>query len=368
MKFALIQNDFRLHRDAVAAAVVQACLAHGHVLSGPDDGIRFVLNLPDPAAPRAFRRRAQSVFVFSFIALDRRPANLRALCYETLVRTLSNVLLCAVPRDETAGPAPGSGWDVYCTTPEAGFYALPVEGERIYERLAPIAGAHFAIGNSLAFDLPERLWETSPIVEELKTYGRELDSLGVLPAPFPLRDFLSEDQIRHIYAIFEMTGLSYGNLSAREAVPEAGPSAFWMTARGVDKARLAKVGKDLLLVSGIDAGTGQVRLSLPPGCWPRARVSVDAVEHELIYRTFPEVGAIVHVHAWMDGVPSTHQNYPCGTRELAEDVVALLRTTPSPGRAAVGLKNHGLTLTGPCLEDIFSRLRGRLRTQVEMAA
>jgi ribulose-5-phosphate 4-epimerase/fuculose-1-phosphate aldolase len=206
------------------------------------------------------------------------------------------------------------------------------------------------------------------VVEDIKAYGRELDSLGVLPAPFPLRDFLSEEQIRHIYAIFEMTGLSYGNLSAREAVPELGPSAFWMTARGVDKARLAKVGRDVLLVTGIDPETGRVRLSLPPGYWPRARVSVDAVEHELIYRTFPEVGAIVHVHAWMDGVPCTHQNYPCGTRELAEDVVSLLGATNVPGRTAVGLKNHGLTLTGPCLEDIFARLRGRLRIQVEMAA
>ncbi|MGD0782788.1 MAG: class II aldolase/adducin family protein [Candidatus Aminicenantales bacterium] len=368
MRFALIQKDIQPRRDAVAAAVVRACLAHGHTLSGPDDGIRFVLNLTDPATPRAFRRRAQSVFVFSFIALDRRPGNLRALCYETLVRTLSNVLLCAVPGNENAGPEPGLAWDVCCTTPEAGFYVLPVDGERIYERLAPIAGAHFAIGNNLAVDLPERLWETSPIVEDLKAFGRKLDSLGVLPAPFPLRDFLSEDQIRHIYAIFEMTGLSYGNLSAREAVPETGPGTFWMTARGADKARLAKIGKDILLVAGIDAGSGRIRLSLPPGYWPRARVSVDAVEHELIYRTFPEVGAIVHVHAWMDGVPCTHQNYPCGTRELAEDVVALLRTTSAPGRAEVGLKNHGLTLTGPCLEDIFSRLRGRLRTQVEMAA
>jgi ribulose-5-phosphate 4-epimerase/fuculose-1-phosphate aldolase len=95
---------------------------------------------------------------------------------------------------------------------------------------------------------------------------------------------------------------------------------------------------------------------------------VDAVEHELIYRSFPGVGAIVHVHAWIDGVPCTRQNYPCGTIDLAEDVAALLASTGRPERTAVGLRNHGLTITGPDLVDIFGRIRGSLRTQVEMMA
>jgi ribulose-5-phosphate 4-epimerase/fuculose-1-phosphate aldolase len=97
-------------------------------------------------------------------------------------------------------------------------------------------------------------------------------------------------------------------------------------------------------------------------------VSVDAVEHELIYRTFPGVGAIVHVHAWVDGIVCTRQNYPCGTIDLAEEVVRMLRETPVPGRAVVGLKNHGITVTGPDLDDIFGRLEGRLRTEVRMIA
>ena len=33
--------------------------------------------------------------------------------------------------------------------------------------------------------------------------------------------------------------------------------------------------------------------------------SVDAVEHERIYREFPKVGAIVHVHAWLEGAITT---------------------------------------------------------------
>jgi len=78
------------------------------------------------------------------------------------------------------------------------------------------------------------------------------------------------------------------------------------------------------------------------------------------------VGAVVHVHAWLDGVLCTTQNFPCGTIELAESVMNLLRQTDNPSRTAVGLKNHGLTITGPSLDDIFNRIRGLLRTQVEM--
>jgi hypothetical protein len=32
----------------------------------------------------------------------------------------------------------------------------------------------------------------------------------------------------------------------------------------------------------------------------------------------------------------------------------------------VGLKNHGLTITGITLDDIFDRIRGKLRTEVPM--
>jgi ribulose-5-phosphate 4-epimerase/fuculose-1-phosphate aldolase len=141
-----------------------------------------------------------------------------------------------------------------------------------------------------------------------------------------------------------------------------------MTGRGVDKAHLAQVGKDVLLVKEFDDEQGEALLSVPPAYAPQARVSVDAVEHALIYRTFPDVGAIVHVHAWLEPVLCTKQNYPCGTRELAEEVVALLKQTAHPSCTAVGLKNHGLTITGPSLEEIFRRLRGRLLTEVPMFA
>jgi ribulose-5-phosphate 4-epimerase/fuculose-1-phosphate aldolase len=368
MKFAVIKNDSDPTRDRIADAIVRKCLEHGHELSAPDDGVQFVLNLTGTDNPNLFRRRAQSIFIFTLVKADRTPRDLRSLCYTTLVRTLSNVVICAVPGNGFSAGAEEKDCEIYFTTPEAGFYHLAFDPEEVYQRIAPIAGAHFAIGNRLETNLPPRFWETSPIVEQIKEYGRELDKLGVLPAPFPLGDVLSEESIRDIYRLFEMRGLSYGNLSARERVPELGETTFWMTARGIDKGNVTKVGRDVLLVRGFDYEAGRALVSVPPDHDEKARVSVDAVEHELIYRRFPDVGAIVHVHAWLDGVPCTGQNYPCGTIELARDVADLLGRTDRPARTAVGLKNHGLTITGPSLADIFARIRGRLRTEVWMAA
>ena len=72
-------------------------------------------------------------------------------------------------------------------------------------------------------------------------------------------------------------------------------------------------------------------LSVPPDVEPR-RVSVDAIEHWMIYRQNPDVGAILHVHAWIKGIPATDINYPCGTAELATSVAALVAASPDPGR------------------------------------
>ena len=109
-------------------------------------------------------------------------------------------------------------------------------------------------------------------------------------------------------------------------------------------------------------------LSVPPNADPTSRVSVDAIEHYKIYQAIPDCGAILHVHAWMDGAISTMQNHPCGTVELAREVTDLLETAPDPTRAVIGLKNHGLTITGRDLDDVFARIHGRLKTEVPMFA
>jgi ribulose-5-phosphate 4-epimerase/fuculose-1-phosphate aldolase len=367
MKFAIVKNGAYPLRDLVADELIDVCLRHGHEISPASNGVQFVLNLTETLSPQSFRRRSQSVFVVSIVEGQDDGRNLQSRCYTTLIRSLSNLLVCAVPANGSSNALDGLP-EIHFTTPEAGFYHLPFDAEEVYQRILPIISAHFATDNKFSTDLPERYWVSTPVVDQIKSYGRELDNLKVLPAPFPLREVLAEEDMRHIYKIYGITGASYGNLSARESIPELGEVTFWMTGRGVNKANLSMIGKDVLLVKGFDEDRSAVLVSVPSDFDPKARVSVDAIEHYLIYREFPEVGAIVHVHAWIDDVLCTRQNYPCGTRELAHEVVELLRRTPDPSRAEVGLKNHGLTITGHSLDEIFDRIRHRLRREVHMFA
>jgi len=163
-----------------------------------------------------------------------------------------------------------------------------------------------------------------------------------------------------VQRLYGLGGLSYGNLSARKD-----EHRFWMSASGVDKSNLREVGRDILMVKDYDPEENAMILSVPPGIKPR-RVSVDAIEHWMINREHPEVGAIIHVHAWMEGVEATQFHYPCGTYELGEAVAEMVRRAPDPSRAVVGLRNHGLTITGRSLDDILERIDGKLIRQVPM--
>jgi hypothetical protein len=69
----------------------------------------------------------------------------------------------------------------------------------------------------------------------------------------------------------------------------------------------------------------------------------------------------------MEDIPSTRINYPCGTIELATGVADLVRQSPDPGHAVIGLRNHGLTITGESLDEIFARIDGKIQRQVPMA-
>jgi ribulose-5-phosphate 4-epimerase/fuculose-1-phosphate aldolase len=359
MKYAKLHNGDNALINRIESELTVELANHGYFqapFAEPD--IRFILNFTELEHPRAVHRREQNEFVVSIAVLENEADDLRYLAYNTLIRTLSNLVILIKPAGENAA-------EVYCITPEVGFYHFPYAPDQLYRAMAPIIEAHFVIDNKVFYDLPEKYLQT-PVVQELKHHGTALDELGVLPAPFPMKEVLSEENIEHVYKLFRINGLSYGNLSARAQVPEFGRNTFWMTARGADKAHLKGVGQDILLVEGYEETSGNIIVHQPPDGNKRIRVSVDAIEHLLIYQTFPAVGAIVHVHAWMQGIHCTRQNYPCGTIELAREVVHLLKTTPSPSRAVIGLKNHGLTITGPNLEDIFSRISGKLLKEVPM--
>ena len=126
--------------------------------------------------------------------------------------------------------------------------------------------------------------------------------------------------------LYSVGGLSYGNLSARKD-----ETRFWMSASGVDKSQLESVGRDILMVKDFDDDRGRHRAQRSTRHRAAACVSVDAIEHWMIYQAHPDVGAILHVHAWMEGIAATDVNYPCGTQELAVAVADLVAARAGPG-------------------------------------
>jgi hypothetical protein len=315
----------------------------------------LVLNLVETERARPFRRRSRGTFVAALHARATIPDDALRAEYPMLVRALANVVLCYVPGD-----------GVWFTTLERGSYRVPLVTDEtalaaaVLDRLEPLARARLVIENEFRTDLEPELWEGDEITDDLRRAGERLDAMGLLPAPFPVHEILGEDDLRHVKRLYGIGGLSYGNLSARKD-----GTRFWMSASGVDKGKLEVPGRDILLVSGYDEAHARMILSVPPEVEPR-RVSVDAIEHWTIYQAHPDVGAILHVHAWVDGISATEMNYPCGSAELAHDVAELVATAPEPGNAVVGLRNHGITATGPSLTAILDRLEARILPQVPM--
>lgn len=341
-----------------AEGLRQVMEAHGHAWTDDAAQASLVVNFFDQANPTSFRRRAQAVFVVGVAEIDGfdRPVHDG---YPILIRSLSNLLVGLVPGD---APDP----DVHFLTPEQGHYVVSGNHDRsryfegIYRRIEPLATSCLVIDNIFDEDLPEELWDGDERTAAMFRAGQKLGALDLLPAPFPMEEVLNEREIRHIKRLYGIGGLSYGNVSTRHD-----ESTFWMSASGVDKSHLKEIGREILLVKDFDRERNAMRISIPPGVEPR-RVSVDAIEHWMIYREHPDVGAILHVHAWMEGIPSTEFNYPCGTYELGKAVADIIREADDPVHSVVGLKNHGVTITGENLDEIFERVEGELYQPVPM--
>jgi hypothetical protein len=312
----------------------------------------LVINLVDVDDPKPFRRRSRGTFV---VGLYERESHSLPADYPMLVRALANIALCYVP-----------GQGAWFTTMERGHYGDTAENgvealaEAVVQRLLPLARSRLVIDNEFVTDLEPELWHGDEVTEEIIAAGARLGDLDLLPSPFPIEDLLNERELRHVKRLYGIGGLSYGNLSQRKD-----ERRFWMSASGVDKSKLETPGRDILLVSDYDQENSRIVLSVPPDVEPR-RVSVDAIEHWMIYHSHPGVGAILHVHAWMEDIAATDVNYPCGTEELAQSVAELLAAEPNPDAAVIGLRNHGITVTGSGLMAILDRIEPRILRQVPM--
>ena len=342
--------------EGFASGLEAALCERGYELLPDPAAARLVLNFVDPDDPRPYRRKRKSTFVASFWPASEIPDDFVRAAYPVLVRALSNLSVCVVP-----------GVGARFLTPEQGNYGVDAEGEdadfyrEVADRLVPLAESTLVINNIFTPDLEPELWNGDEQTEAIRRAGERLGALQLLPAPFPIEEILPPRDLAHVMRLYAIGGLSYGNLSSRKD-----ENRFWMSASGVDKANLVEVGRDIMLVTGYDPEQEAMRISIPPGIQPR-RVSVDAIEHWQIYQEHPSVGAIMHVHAWVDGVTATEVNFPCGTAELANSVADLVRRAPDPGHAIIGLKNHGLTITGPDLDEIFERVGPRILRQVPMS-
>jgi ribulose-5-phosphate 4-epimerase/fuculose-1-phosphate aldolase len=330
----------------------------------PGPEVAVVLHFVDPDAAKPYRRKNAPTFVVALAEFAETPVDILRTGYPLLVRGLANLTVMVSPT--------GHGSIAQFVTLEQGTYAIASETDDaaffadVFARVEPLASSRLVIGNEFTYDLPVELRDGDDITRQITRAGQRLAALDLLPAAFPIEEILSDRDLRHVKLLYGIGGLSYGNVSARRVVPYGDPEPqYWMSASGVDKSALHQIGRDILLVNGYDESRDIMRLSVPEGVEPR-RVSVDAIEHWMIYREHPDVGAILHVHAWIEGTVATEINYPCGTVELAESVAELVRRAPDPSRAVVGQRNHGLTITGHSLDEIFERIDGRIVRKVPM--
>lgn len=355
MTFTFIGSPTSPRFEAFAKHLGDALEARGYKRVESTDEADLVLNLVSAESARPFRRKSRGTFAAAIQELPDVPEDVLTANYPLLVRALANISLCFVP-----------GRGVWFTTMERGHYGIEAEddvrlAQGTIERLVPLAESKLVIDNEFRTDLEEELWEGDEITQEVREAGVRMGDLDLLPAPFPIEDLLSERELRHVKRLYGIGGLSYGNLSARKD-----ETRFWMSASGVDKTKLDVPGRDILLVTGYDPVDNKMILSVPPNVEPR-RVSVDAIEHWMIYQAHPDVGAILHVHAWVEGISATDVNYPCGTEELAESVSELLAREADPAHAVIGLRNHGITATGESLPEILDRIEPRVLRQIPMS-
>ena len=173
-------------------------------------------------------------------------------------------------------------------------------------------------------DLEPELWDGDEVTADISESGRRLDELDLLPSPFPVEEYLSGRDLRHVMRLYSVGGLSYGNLSARKD-----ETRFWMSASGVDKSKLESVGRDILMVKDFDDDRGVIVLSVPPGIEPR-RVSVDAIEHWMIYQAHPGRRRDP-AHPRLDGRHRRdRRELPVRTQQLAIAVADLVAQEPDP--------------------------------------
>ena len=198
-----------------------------------EGSLRLVLNKCDVDGPRPVRRGGQGTFVASIFEGPGNEASVMHAAYPLLIRSISNLIVYNTVINGVR--------ESHFITPEQGHYVVKHTGdvntdyERIYERVQPLACSHLVINNEFVPNLPENLWKGEEPMWQICEAGKRLDTMGLLPSPTRIEDYLTENDLRMVRRLYNIGGLSYGNLSARA---HHNPEHFWMSASGVDKSKL----------------------------------------------------------------------------------------------------------------------------------
>jgi len=279
--------------------------------------------------------------------------------YELGLRCMANL----AGYTEVRGDGPHD-YEMTLITPERGHELVqgsPEAADELFDTLVKRSDVTYVNDNVVHTDLPAALAAGTETTRKMQEIARRLDTLDLVPSAVSL-DGLSERAKRRFFKVLGVKQVSYGNMSARHD-----GASFWMTGRGVDKTNLEVVGRDIILVDRFDREERTVHLRVPEG-FEDARSSIDTSIHAVIYEEWPDLGAMVHIHTFVDDIVYTDDHYPCGTVELCDSTMEGLRRTGNPGRTILGLANHGLLITGADLEDCWAQIEARVADMVPAGA
>ena len=154
----------------------------------------FVLNMFDAEDPKAFRRASRGTYSAAFYELPETPEDaLRASIRCSSGR--SRTSCCSAFRARASGsrrwsrdvPRPGRpGGDL--------------------RALEPLATSRLVIDNEWIPDLEPELWDGDEVTADIGEAGRRLDELDLLPSPFPVEEYLSGRDLRHVMRLYGSAG------------------------------------------------------------------------------------------------------------------------------------------------------------------
>ena len=169
-------------------------------------------------------------------------------------------------------------------------------------------------------DIPNDLYE------EFHRTGKTLYEMGLLPI---------------------VENGTYGNMSARQK------NTFFITGRNVNKGDLPR--KHLCRIERVESLSDESWVFAEVHYHGQVKPSIDTAINDAIYLATRHK-AIVHIHTEriFSGIPLTEYNYPCGTEEEMNSIMALIRKSPKAD--IIQLYKHGLIVMGENLRECLSKI------------